>query len=149
MKWVHLLNQQEFLNLYNKDEGQTDQRNLTLKKKAIAEITEGDTEKAVKALKVIGIYDTNSFEGGLRLKTSRFNHSCWPNAYVGIENEIRATYNIKVGQEITINYRLHIKIFFRKNQRNVKYVCLKYDLGEYLCTQSLELTYYFLAYLHR
>ena len=94
-------------------------------------------------MKVIGIYDTNSFEGGLRLKTSRFNHSCWPNAYVGIENEIRATYNIKVGQEITINYRLHIKIFFRKNQRNVKYVCLKYDLGEYLCTQKFRINLLF------
>ena len=49
-------------------------------KKAIVEVMEGDTEKTVKVLKVIGIYDTNSFEGGLRLKTWRFNHSCWPNA---------------------------------------------------------------------
>ena len=48
----------------NKDEGQTDQRNFVLKK-AIVEVMEGDTEKTVKVLKVIEIYDTNSFEGGL------------------------------------------------------------------------------------
>ena len=72
-------NQQEFLNLYKNYKDETDQRNFVLKK-AIVEVMEGDTEKAVKVLKVIGIYDTNSFEGGLRLKTWRFNHSCWPNA---------------------------------------------------------------------
>ena len=85
-------------------------------KKAIVEVMEGDTEKTVKVLKVIGIYDTNSFEGGLRLKTWRFNHSCWPNAMPILNTKLEQhTCDIKVGQEITINYRLiifSVHIFF-------------------------------------
>ena len=86
---------------------------------------EGDAEKSKKVLKIIGIYETNSFEEGLRLKTSRFNHSCWPNAYVHIEHEIRATNDIKVGQEIIINYRLiifSVHLFFDSQKDTEFYI---------------------------
>ena len=109
-------NQQEFLNLYNKDEGQTDQRNFVLKKKAIVEVMEGDTEKAVKVLEVIGIYDTYSFEGGLRLKISWFNHSCWPNAMPILNTKLEQHMTSKlVKKSQSINYRLiifSVHIFF-------------------------------------
>ena len=71
---------------------------------------EADVEKAENILKIVGIYETNGFENGLKLKTARFNHSCWPNAVQIIDtDEIRATYDIKEGQEITINYRYIFK----------------------------------------
>ena len=67
---------------------------------------EADADKAENILKIIGIYETNGFDNGLKIKTSRFNHSCWPNATISFRNndEVRATYDIKKGQEITINY---------------------------------------------
>ena len=87
-----------------------------LKKKAIVEVMEGDTEKAVKVLEVIGIYDTYSFEGGLRLKISWFNHSCWPNAMPILNTKLEQHMTSKlVKKSQSINYRLiifSVHIFF-------------------------------------
>jgi len=58
-----------------------------------------------KILKIVGIHLTNTFADGVKIKTSRFNHSCFPNAVLLEKVKLRATYDIKEGQEITINYR--------------------------------------------
>jgi len=57
-------------------------------------------------LKIVCIYLTNQFEEGVRIKVSRLNHSCQPNARILPENgEVRAISDIKPGQEVTISYR--------------------------------------------
>merc|ERR1712242_138032 len=82
---------------------------MTLRKELVNIMTviqemENDPKKVGKMMKIVCIYDTNSFNRyGLRIKTSRINHSCKPNA-VRLGNEIRAISNIKIGEEITISY---------------------------------------------
>ena len=51
--------------------------------KSKIESIEGDPECAKKILKIYNIYSSNSFMSGVRIKTSRFNHSCQPNATTG------------------------------------------------------------------
>ena len=58
---------------------------------------------------VIGIYFTNTFECGLGIQASRFNHSCCPNANAFWNEgkhtrEIRAVVKIRKGEEIFIKY---------------------------------------------
>ena len=69
---------------------------------------EQNPEKAAEILKICCIYSTNSFPSGVRIKTSRFNHSCEGNATTIImlndEHQIRAISNIKAGKEINITY---------------------------------------------
>jgi hypothetical protein len=68
---------------------------------------EQNTEKAEEILKIFGIYCTNSFEDGISIKVSRFNHSCQHNAdftNVNGQLQLRAIGSIKAGKEININY---------------------------------------------
>ena len=69
---------------------------------------EQNPEKAEEIFKIICIYSTNTFPAGLKIKTSRFNHSCRENATSIImlngEHQVRAISNIKKGKEITITY---------------------------------------------
>ena len=68
---------------------------------------EKDPEKAEEILKILGIYSTNIFQGGVCLKGSRFNHSCQPNAaFTKINGQLqfRAIGKIKAGKEITLTY---------------------------------------------
>ena len=44
---------------------------------------EEDSKEAEKILNIYNIYASNSFMSGVRIKTSRFNHSCHPNAATG------------------------------------------------------------------
>jgi len=119
---------EEYFKLHNKYERQhvlQDNFRLNLKiqmlKTIIMMMEAGSTRmEAENILEIIGIYETNGFENGLKLKTSRFNHSCWPNAVqIADTNEIRATYDIKEGQEITINYR-EGKRFFSMRKRETR-----------------------------
>ena len=68
---------------------------------------------AEKVLAILNIFETNFFSDSNRdflgIQTSRFNHSCFPNAdWFSIpekeEIEIRAMSRIKEGDEITIKY---------------------------------------------
>jgi len=69
---------------------------------------EQNPETAEEILKVCCIYATNSFPTGVKIKTSRFNHSCERNATAIImlngEHQIRAISKIKAGKEINITY---------------------------------------------
>jgi len=69
---------------------------------------EKDPEKAEKILKICSIFGTNYFSDGVAIKTSRFNHSCKPNAtalkMANGQNQIRAIKDIKAGEEINICY---------------------------------------------
>ena len=66
---------------------------------------EEDKKKVVEIFKIVSIYLSNSLRDGLKIKRSRFNHSCRPNTFEQHgTNEIRAGSNIKPGQEITVNY---------------------------------------------
>ena len=63
----------------------------------------------MELLKIYQIFKSNSFEMGVGIQASRFNHSCSSNAeaFWNDENEtreIRAVSKIKVGEEITVNY---------------------------------------------
>ena len=84
------------------------EKELSVVKLNISELIEDDQDQAEKILKIYNIYSTNSFEGGLKIKTSRFNHSCQPNASSIFMNngqyEVRAISKIKAGEEITICY---------------------------------------------
>ena len=61
-------------------------------------------------LKIICIYQTNAYYRGVGFKSSRFNHSCSPNSENSDmdictgEMKIRASFKIKKGEEICINY---------------------------------------------
>ena len=82
---------------------------------------ENDQEKAEEILKICCIYLTNRWnpnqsESGLRIKTSRFNHSCKANATTILKaddlGQVRAISNIKAGQEIVVNYNIGNDPFF-------------------------------------
>ena len=69
---------------------------------------ENDQEKAEEILKICCIYLTNRWnpnqsESGLRIKTSRFNHSCKANATTILKaddlGQVRAISNIKAGKK--------------------------------------------------
>jgi len=81
-------------------------KEIEIVKFEIAKI-EQDPEKAEEILKILGIYSTNIFQGGVCLKGSRFNHSCQPNAaFTKINGQLqfRAIGKIKAGKEITLTY---------------------------------------------
>ena len=96
-------NQSEYLQLANKYE-LSDIKNLPMElklkiqaSKSIIRKMEQDPSEAEKILQIYEIYRTNSFGEGVKIKTSRFNHSCKPNAnsFVPIPNltgtaEVRA-----------------------------------------------------------
>ena len=42
-----------------------------------------EAKKVERILKIYNIYESNCFDDGLSIKTSRFNHSCQPNAGMG------------------------------------------------------------------
>ena len=71
---------------------------------SIGHIYGNDKEKMKRIHKVYNIYLSNRFENGLGIKTSRFNHSCQPNAYIDGQNQLGSISNIKKGEEITISY---------------------------------------------
>ena len=60
---------------------------------------EDDKEKVEKTFKIVGIYFSNSVvKDGLKIKRSRFNHSCRPNTFDDKGDKIWATSNIEPGQ---------------------------------------------------
>ena len=88
---------------------------------------EHDPEKAEEVLKICCIYLTNRWnpnqsESGLRIKTSRFNHSCKANATTILKaddlGQVRAISNIKAGQEIHVNYNIGNDPFFGFRNRD-------------------------------
>ena len=98
--------QLQYLKLHNKFNNSSVGKIIEDFKFKIGKI-EQDPEKAEEILKILGIYSTNIFQGGVCLKGSRFNHSCQPNAaFMKINGQLqfRAIGNIKAGKEININY---------------------------------------------
>ena len=80
---------------------------------------EQNPEKAEEILKIFGIYSTNSFEDGVCFKTSRFNHSCQPNAALingNGQDQLRAIENIKAGKEISLSYIGKFEFGFRNRK---------------------------------
>ena len=81
-------------------------------------------EEEEKIFKIFNIYVSNSFGRGLRIETSRFNHSCQPNAnpcHVYDQDQInheqiRAISDIKKGEEITISYLKEYDFLLRNRQ---------------------------------
>merc|ERR1712241_872663 len=64
----------------------------------------------MEMLKSYQIYKSKSFEMGIGIEASRFNHSCVSNAEASWNDqketrEIRVVSKIKAGEEITINYK--------------------------------------------
>ena len=78
-----------------------------------------------KALKVWGIYKTNTFTNGVYLKMSRFNHSCQPNTELFWNQEtdtqdVRALRKIKQGEEITHCYTSLYDGMWSRDERRIK-----------------------------
>ena len=70
----------------------------------LADFLRKNNDPAEKIFKVFEIFKSNNFNGEIRIKTSRFNHSCRPNAAVLNPAEVRAMTKINAGEEITISY---------------------------------------------
>ena len=70
----------------------------------LADFLRKNSDPAEKIFKVFEIFESNNFNGEIRIKTSRFNHSCRPNAAVLNPAEVRAMTKINAGEEITISY---------------------------------------------
>jgi len=116
--------QEEFLKLHSRYEGEfMDECSNIVWRAVMAE--ENDKQKAEKILKIYGIYRTNKFQDGVRIKTSRFNHSCFPNATTHLLRfaGIYATYDIKEGAEITISYP--VDEFFTMRKRDYRQMVLR------------------------
>ena len=105
-------------------------------------------KSAEKILEILNIFETNFFSDNdkdfLGIQTSRFNHSCFPNAdWFGIPNqeeiEIRAMTNIKEQEEITIKYfEGHSSMSSRKSRQErlmltQNFLCFCYSCKEGLC----------------
>ena len=69
----------------------------------LANFFRSNNDPVENIFKVVEIFETNNFHGEIRIKTSRFNHSCRPNAAV-LTAEVRAMTKISAGEEITISY---------------------------------------------
>merc|ERR1712212_487369 len=107
----------EYLTLHSEFDGELEMRNLAKRWNflQVVKTMEEDPIKALEMLKIIGIYETNAFEDGVRITTSRINYSCFPNAFCKFDQNgamIRAIYDIKEGQEITFNYQQKEWLFF-------------------------------------
>mgnify|MGYP002045646621 CR=1 FL=1 len=91
---------------------------------------EQDSEKAKTILKICCIYSSNNFENGLKIKTSRFNHSCQPNAdsiqMLNNQYQVRAIGNIKAGEEINIDYNEDKFSGFRNRKHRQMSICSKW-----------------------
>ena len=113
---MNKINQEEFLKLWNKfsnsDSLGEDLKHDFLDWKRSAQLC--STQLKIDSnfvLKIFCIYHTNAFcDGSLAIETSKFNHSCSPNADFHRKNsttnevEIRATTKVKKGEEISINW---------------------------------------------
>ena len=84
--------QTEYLSLYDKFdylnvlplEQKLELEKCLEERKMLLSHIEQTKDKAEKILKIFNIYEPNSFEGGVCIKLSRFNHSCRPNAFTVI-----------------------------------------------------------------
>ena len=149
--------QLEYLTLRNKFINIPDYKNY---QKAIDECLEDlkldvrkiehDPEKAKEIFKIYCIFLSNmrstnyslanQSESGLMIKTSRFQHSCKPNAISMIKaddlGQIRAISNIKAGQEIHIEYNGENDPFFKFRNRQQRQKIL-FERWLFVCSCEL------------
>ena len=93
---------------------------------------EDDKEKVEKTFKIVGIYFSNSvLKDGLKIKRSRFNHSCRANTFDD-SDKIWATSNIEPGQEITVNYAKP-KAFFNMLSKGTRHFYLRVNFNVTNC----------------
>jgi len=140
---------EEYFKLHNKYESDSVERNFRLKLKfqmlkTLTMMMEADHAKAEIILQIVGIYQTNGFDDGLKIKTSRLNHSCFPNSVTTFErNELRACNDIKEGEEITINY-MHGKRLFSMRKRETRQKLLlqamDFNCSCHLCERQFDPT---------
>ena len=106
---------------------------------------EQDSEKAKTILKICCIYSSNNFENGLKIKTSRFNHSCQPNAdsiqMLNNQYQVRAIGNIKAGEEINIDYNEDKFSGFRNRKHRQMSICSKwfFECSCDLCNNDVDI----------
>ena len=121
---IHLLNsynqmseetQKDYLKLYNRfkdlnDMNEKDKENVKQEMEWLRQNLNFDHKVLQRIQDIYGIYATNTFEQGVGIEASRFNHSCCSNAEESWNEkigatEIRSVSKICAGDEITINYR--------------------------------------------
>ena len=77
---------------------------ITKNLEKLANFLRKNNDAVEKIIKVFEIFKSNTFNGEIRIKTSRFNHSCRPNAAVSNPAEVRVMTKIRTGEEIAISY---------------------------------------------
>ena len=97
----------------------------------------------MEILKIFSIYCTNSFEDGISIKVSRFNHSCQHNAdftNVNGQLQLRAIGSIKAGKEININYLDEFAGFRNRKYRQQNLLDEQVSLGSCdLCKNDVDI----------
>ena len=95
---------------------------------------EDDKEKVDKIFKIVGIYNSNStLKDGLKIKRSRFNHSCRPNTFQEPGSQkIMAISNIEPGQEITVDYA-RAKVLFNMLSKEMRQWFLRVNFNVTNC----------------
>jgi len=107
--------QKDYLTLYNRfkdlnDMNEKDKENVKQEMEWLQKNLNFDHKVLQRIQDIYGIYLTNTFEQGVGIQSSRFNHSCRSNAeeFWNEKNgaaEFRSVSKISAGEEITINYR--------------------------------------------
>ena len=141
--------QEEFLKLHNKFKdldflSNEDIKHLEDQRKWLQEFLLMSSDQIDRFQEIYGIYNSNAFEMGLGLKSSRFNHSCVSNAEAYWNEkcelrEIRAISKIKAGEEITVRYgSSHINMKNLKIRQNYLSEGWKFNCNCPLCEEETE-----------
>ena len=141
--------QEEYLKLHNKFKNldflcNEDRKHLKDQRKYLQEFLFMSPDQIDWFQKIYGIYNSNAFEMGLGLKSSRFNHSCVSNAEAYWNEkcelrEIRAISKIKAGEEITVRYgSSHIIMKNLKTRQEYLSMGWKFNCDCPLCEEEAE-----------
>ena len=99
-----------------------------------------------KTLDILFIYNSNLFEFGFGIQSSRFNHSCSSNALASKNEElqaieIRAVSKIKKGTEITIDYNPDIAMKSKTKRQEFLLANMGFSCCCQLCTVGKMTTF--------
>jgi len=104
----------------------------------LADFLRKNNDPAEKIFKVFEIFESNNFNGEIRIKTSRFNHSCRPNAAVLNPAEVRAMTKINAGEEITISYDPRLSYLKRQERQQFLFTLLRCNCSCIFCQEDGE-----------
>ena len=104
----------------------------------LADFLRKNNDPVEKVFKVMEIFETNNFHGEIRIKSSRFNHSCQPNAAVLDPSDVRAMSKIRAGEEITISYDPRVAYLKRQERQQFLFPLLRCSCSCIFCQEDGE-----------